>query len=165
MRPAQSITQKQWDELKEALKTVKSKGEFQRVQCMWLRALLNLPAQTIAKAIGWSVSRVKQIQGRYFHEGVDAFLGPGRGGRRRENLTPAEEKELLAHFVERAQTGGILVVSEIKRAYEQAVGRPVPKSTVYRMLSRHGWRKITPRPRHPNSDLEAQETWKKNCPI
>jgi hypothetical protein len=37
-----------------------------------------------------------------------------------------------------------LEVSRVKAAYEQALGRKVPKSTVYRMLARHGWRKVVP---------------------
>ena len=56
------------------------------------------------------------------------------------------------------------MVSEIRAAYERAVGHPVPKSTVYRMLARQGWRKLAPRPRHPRSDIQAQEAWKKNSP-
>jgi len=164
MRPPRPLTEEQKAEVKECLTQAKSKAEFQRVQCVWLRAVRNLPPPQIAEAIGWSASRVKQIQGRYFKEGMSAFQGPGRGGRRRENLTPAEEEALLADFVKKAQHGGILVVSEIKEAYERAVGHPVPKSTVYRMLARQGWRKIAPRPRHPRSDAQAQEAWKKNSP-
>ena len=164
MRPARALTGEQSAELRESLREAKSKGEFQRVQCVWLRALLGLPSYQVAEAIGWSTSRVKQIQGRYFQEGVRAFEGPGRGGRRHENLTLAEEEELLAGFVEKAQTGGVLVVNEIKSFYEQGVGHRVPKSTVYRMLARHGWRKIIPRSRHPRSDPQAQEAWKKNSP-
>ena len=52
-------------------------------------------------------------------------------------------------------------VSRIKAAYEQALGRKVPKSTVYRMLARHGWRKVVPRPRHPKSDAATQAAFKK----
>ena len=162
MRPARSLTDEQREELKESLKKAKSKGEYQRIQCVWLRALWNLSSNQIAETIGWSVSRVKQIQGRYFREGTHAFQGCGRGGRRRENLTIKEEKSLLADFEEKAVKGGVLVVSEIKTAYEREVGGKVPKSTVYRMLARHGWRKIAPRPRHPQSDAEKQEAWKKN---
>ena len=52
-------------------------------------------------------------------------------------------------------------MSGIKKAYEQELGKSVPKSTVYRMLARHNWRKIVPRPRHPKADIEAQEAFKK----
>ncbi|MCE5241943.1 MAG: winged helix-turn-helix domain-containing protein [Desulfobacteraceae bacterium] len=41
------------------------------------------------------------------------------------------------------------------------VGRKVAKTTIYRMLDRHGWRKIMPRPHHPKSDPKAQEGFKK----
>jgi hypothetical protein len=29
----------------------------------------------------------------------------------------------------------------------------VARSTVYRLLERHGWRKVVPRPRHPKTDI------------
>jgi hypothetical protein len=37
-------------------------------------------------------------------------------------------------------------------------------SVVYRLLARHGWRKVAPDTRHPKSDPIAQEEWKKNSP-
>jgi hypothetical protein len=40
----------------------------------------------------------------------------------------------------------------------------VAASVVYRMLARHGWRKVAPDTRHPKSDPIAQEDWKKNFP-
>ncbi len=72
-----------------------------------------------------------------------------------------QEIQFLAEFTEKAKAGGIIVVSEIKGAYEKAIGHKVPKSTVYRMLDRHRWRKIAPRPRHPKADKKAQEAFKK----
>ena len=58
----------------------------------------------------------------------------------------------------------MLEVSHIKRAYEDLIGHPVPKSTVYRMLARQGWRKIAPRRRHPEVSWERQRAFKKNFP-
>jgi transposase len=69
--------------------------------------------------------------------------------------------ELLSHFFDKAKSGAVLVVNEVKGVYEETVGRKVPKSTVYRMLARHGWRKIAPRPRHPKADPEKREAFKK----
>jgi hypothetical protein len=37
----------------------------------------------------------------------------------------------------------------------------VANTTIYRMLDRHNWRTIIPRPRHPNTNTEAQEGFKK----
>jgi len=71
---------------------------------------------------------------------------------------------MLGPFLDEAKKGGILIVSPIKSAYEQTVGREVPDSTVYRMLARHGWRKLAPDKRHPKTDPLAQEAFKKNSP-
>ena len=85
----------------------------------------------------------------------------GRGGRFHENLTRAQEADLLADLLPTAQAGGVLVVAELKARYEQRLGRAVPKSTIYRVLARHGWRKIAPRPRHPQRDPSRQAAFKK----
>jgi len=74
------------------------------------------------------------------------------------------EAAFLVPCVAEAERGGVLVVAPIKAAYERAIGRSVPDSTVYRLLARHGWRKLAPRPHHPKSDPEKQEAWKKNSP-
>lgn len=165
MRPPKPISEEQRNGLQKCLQQARSKDDFRRVLCVWLRAALSLNAEKVAAAIGWSPSRVRAVQGQYFREGESVFFGIGRGGRHRENLPPDQENALLADFLERAQAGGVLEVSQVKTAYENAVGHPVPKSTVYRMLARHGWRKIAPRPRHPQTDTVVQEEWKKNSPI
>jgi transposase len=161
MRPQRPVSESAKESLEGLLAKTKSKADFQRVQCVWLRVLLGLSSILVAKAIGWSPGTVKQVWSRFFADGESALVGKGRGGRRRQNLSIEEEEILLERFLGSAKAGNLLVVSEVKAAYEEAVGRRVPKSTVYRMLTRHGWRKISPRPRHPKSDPELQESFKK----
>jgi len=55
----------------------------------------------------------------------------------------------------------MLKVAEIQRAYEQRVGKPVAPSTIYRLLERHGWRKVVPWPRHPKTNRAGQAAFKK----
>jgi transposase len=121
-----------------------------------------LDANQVAIAIGWQPTSVRRLQAQYLHEGENILTTVGRGGRRHQNLAEEEEAELLRRFTPQAERGGMLEVSQVKRAYEQAIGHSVPKSTVYRMLARHGWRKIAPRPRHPRVDLKRQQEFKKN---
>lgn len=161
MRPAQPIDEKRKESLSKLLKQAKNKADFQRVQCAWLRAALGLSSAKVALAVGWSGGRVRQIQAAYLKKGQECLLGEGRGGRHRENLTQEQEAKLLARFLASARSGEVLVVSEIKAVYESHVGYAVPKSTIYRMLARHGWRKVSPRPRHPRSKPEAAEAFKK----
>jgi transposase len=162
MRPRKAFAEGAADRLEALMREAGTKAEFQRAQSLWLRAALEMPVTEIARAVLLAPNTVRVLHSRYLREGEEALAGPGRGGRRRENLTVEEEDRLLAGFFERAGRGRVLVVAEVKAAYEKAVGRPVPKSTVYRMLSRHGWRKIAPRPRHPLGDPAEREAFKKN---
>jgi len=161
MRPQRPISVEKQISLKGLLKKTKTKADFQRVQCLWLRASMGLSSHKVAEAVGLSKGTVKIIQSNYFKEGEAVLIGVGRGGRRNENMSFEEESKLLSSFIKKSSKGGVLVVSEIKTCYESKVGHRVPKSTIYRMLSRHGWRKIAPRPRHPRADIKAQETFKK----
>jgi transposase len=150
--------------LGQLLKKVKTKTQFQRVQCLWLRASLGLSSHDVAVAIGWNTSSVRHLQAQYLKEGEGALRASKRGGRYRANMTSDEENSFLSSFLAKSARGEILMVSEIKGAYEKAVGHAVPKSTIYRMLARHGWRKIAPRPHHPKANLVLQEEFKKNSP-
>jgi transposase len=63
--------------------------------------------------------------------------------------------------VAQAATGDIPTSAQIQAALETQLGRPVADTTVYRLLDRHGWRKVVPRPQHPQSSPEARDPWKK----
>lgn len=143
------------------LREVNTTAEFQRVQAVWLRVTLELSDEQIAQAVGLSANTVRCLGSRFRRQGTSALAGAGRGGRRHENLTVAQEQELLQPFLEPAGRGHLLQVSPIKTAYERAVGHPVPPSTIYRLLGRHGWRKLAPRPRHPKAVGARQPAFKK----
>lgn len=49
----------------------------------------------------------------------------------------------------------------MKQAFEAWIGKRVPKSTMYRLLDRHHWRKIISLPRHPKANQVEQERLKK----
>ena len=144
MRPPRPFPEGSAERLEQALRQARSKAEFQRVQCVWLRAGLGLNAKQVAQALGWRPTSVRRLQAQYGRLGEALWQRPGRGGRRHQNLRREEEARLLQGFLQRAEQGRLLEVSRVKQAYEQAVGRGVPKSTVYRMLARHGWRKLAP---------------------
>src|SRR5271169_5469428 len=95
------------------------------------------------------------------HGGLKALGRKPSGGRKRENMTVAEEKALLARFAKAAGAGELLNIHDLKTAYEKAIGHPTSDSTVYNLLHRHGWRKLMPRPFHPKRNLAAQDAFKK----
>ena len=119
-------------------------------------------AEEIARHCGVSKATVHDVISRYNRLGVAAIETPSKGGRLRQYLTLEEEKEFLAPFFVQAERGEIATVGQIWQAYAQRVGHEVDDSTVYRLLNRHGWRKLMPRSKHPKADPHAQEQFKKN---
>jgi transposase len=143
----------------------------QTKNCTQLRQALAvlLPAETgstleeTARLLGVGRSSVPRLQAN-FQRGCLEKPNPRRqwGGRRKALMSPAQEREFLAPWAEQAKSGGLLVLSPIRAALAQRLGRPVAASVVYRFLARHGWRKVAPDTRHPKSNPQVQEDWKKN---
>ena len=149
--------------LAERLKRAGSHSEYQRIQCVLIRATLGSSAAEIAQLLGWSTATVHVMHSRWAKEGEAIFDVRGRGGRHNQHLTPLQEQELLAPFVKRAQAGGMLTVQEVQQAHRERTGKEVARSTIYRLLDRHGWRKVVPRPRHPKTNVAAQAAFKKTA--
>jgi hypothetical protein len=84
------------------------------------------------------------------------------GGRRRYTMKVEEEREFLHDWEARATEGGVLSVPPIHAALVEKLGRSIPISTTYRLLARHGWRKVQPDTKHPKSNPKIQEEYKKN---
>jgi Winged helix-turn helix len=74
-----------------------------------------------------------------------------------------EEKALLARFAKAAGAGEMLNIHDLKAAYEQTIGHRTCNSTIYNLLARHGWRKLMPRPFHPQRNIAAQNAFKKTA--
>ncbi|MGH9431358.1 MAG: helix-turn-helix domain-containing protein, partial [Terriglobia bacterium] len=60
--------------------------------------------------------------------------------------------------------GRILTAPQIHAQLCQATGKKVSRAYVYRLLHRHRWRKLGPRPRHVRASGLRQEEFKKNFP-
>ena len=119
-------------------------------------------AEEIARHTGVSVTTVRRVISTYNRFGLAAIETPGTGGRRHEYMTLEQERAFLQPFFARAETGEIATAEHIQQAFEAEVKHPVHISTIYRLLDRHGWRKLVPRPRHPQANPEEQAAFKKS---
>ena len=99
-------------------------------------------AEDIARTVGVSPSTVHRVIAAYNQAGVVAIDTPGKGGRRHQYLTLEQEQILLQPFLARAARGEMATAVEIKRALEARIGHEVNKSTLSRLLDRHGWQQI-----------------------
>jgi transposase len=139
--------------------------ELRAAQAVLLPARLGTTLTQTADILGVGRATAGRLQVSFRRTQSAPSTQPGGqrwGGRRRALMSPQEEKEFLAPWLEQAQAGGVLVVSPLRAALAQKLGRPVKPSVIYRLLARHNWRKVAPDTRHPKSDPVAQEDWKKN---
>ncbi len=147
------------------LKAATSVTQLRQAQAVVLPLRYGLSLKQTAESLGVSPGWASRLRNQFMAGQVIASDAPPvRGGRHRENFTHAQEAQLLKPFLERASRGGILVVGQIKPALEAKLGRSMALSSVYNLLHRHGWRKLAPDKRHPQSDPQAQIDWKKNSP-
>jgi transposase len=133
--------------------------EHGRVTCIRLLAL-GWEAQAVAEAVGCSRNTVYRRKAEFLDQGESVLFVDGWGGRRNEVLTQAEEAEFIAHFEDAAREGEMVTATKMLTELAQRSGKPPTPSTLYRILKRHGWRKVVPRPRHPDADPERQEVFK-----
>jgi len=150
--------------LKQIDEKIKATVGFWRVKrWMVIRHAVANPAT--AKEIGINTGMAEQsvhnLVAAYNREGEKAVETKGKGQRQKANLTLEEEQEFLKPFFEKAEKGQIATTAEIHESLNQHLKKTVHESTVYRLLKRHNWRKIVPRPTHPKTDKEKQEEFKK----
>lgn len=153
------------DMAQEMIRQARTIDELRQAQAVVFPLAYGMSLEQTAQAIGQSVTWTCRLRNRFL---AGETVGDGQrqrpGGRRHQNLSVDREREILAPFLERASKGGILVVPQIKAELEAALGRGMALSTVYKLLHRHGWRKLAPDKQHPQSDPVAQVAWKKNFP-
>ena len=145
---------------KERLESATTLKEFKAAQAVLLPACHGLSKAQTAAAIGLSTSRVGAMQA----EARRPCAAPKatHGGRRRQRMTLAAESAFLLPWVEAAKTAGMIIVPPLHQALAEHLGQKIHHSQVYRMLARHGWRKVAPDSTHPKTDEAAQADWKKN---
>ena len=145
---------------RKLLSAAKTIREMRAAQAILLPAVFGLTREQTAAAIGLSASRIGGIQAEA--RNPNPQIKGSHGGRRRQTMTLEEEERFLRPWVERAASAGMVIVPPLHEALEQQLGRKIHHSQVYRMLERHGWRKLTPDSVHPKADMAKQEDWKKN---
>ena len=104
--------------LKTALRWNGDPQRRQRIQMVLLRES-GMTQPAIAEAMGVSLSTVNRAHMAYDGGGLQALKSKPSGGRKRENMTLAEERVLLARFAKAAGAGEMLNIHDLKAAYER----------------------------------------------
>ena len=161
-RPA-TINNEMVEAAQQIVQQAKSARQLRKGLSIVLPSSFGVSNATTAKALGIGSATVVRMQKEIRDQVAGNPVQKGKwGGRRRQLLTIEEEKQFLEPWTQKAEAGGVLVVPPIHEALEKLLDRTVCASTIYRMLARHGWRKVTPDTCHPKRDEQAQQDFKKN---
>jgi len=148
MRKRYKISNEQVTEIEKAREKNRCKKAEKRLRALVLYSE-GLANEEIGGIVELSGTYISEIVAKYCNKGLEAVIGGKYGGNHR-NMSFEEEQAFLAEYKERAEKGQIVEVSEIKKAYEEKVGHTIGGEQIYRVLRRHGWRKVMPRSKHPN---------------
>ena len=149
---------------KRTVKATRNLDDFRSALAVLLPARFGLTLQETASLLGMGTASVNRLQDRLHTGRTASSVRRNWGGRRQSLLTPQEEIDFLKPWAVQARSAGLLVLSPIRAALAQRVGHPVKASVVWRLLARHGWRKVAPDTKHPKNDPAIMGAWKKNCP-
>lgn len=138
----------------------KEADELRRRLSVWL-TFLGFAAHQVAYWLQVSKQAVWLWVSQYNRHGPEGLDRAGRGGRRWGFLSIETEAELLQGLESGAQQGHVLTAKQLRPLLVQAAGRTVSMAYVYRVLHRHQWRKLSPRPRHVKASVTQQEAFKK----
>lgn len=154
------LSSKAAQHIQTLMKNATSKWEYRRLQCVSLRQF-GMQASDVAKITGLHPGSVRIIWAKWQRQGEEVLLGERRGQvRAAARWTREEERAFIDPFLRAAERGKLTTVREIYTAQCIRVGKKLDPTVTYRLLGRHGWRKVVPRPRHPKTKSDAQETFK-----
>jgi len=151
-------------DIRVKLKKCKDAKALKRLQAvnMYMRGKTN---EEICEFTGFHPQTVTNLVTKVLTDGVSAILSDRRTSNNRR-MSFEQETEFLNQFVEMAENGQLVTVQPIFEAFEKATGKPTKTSTIYKLLKRHGWRKLQPRPKHPKSASEEEKnSSKKKLPL
>jgi hypothetical protein len=146
-------------ELRDKAMTV---SELRKALSVLLVAEAGMDASLTSEILGISERTVFRNRNSVSHQ--DKRGRNTWGGRRHYSMTVEEERDFLSPWEAKAVEGGVLSVSPLHAALVERLGRSIPISTTYRLLARHGWRKVQPDTKHPKSKPIVQEEFKKTPP-
>ena len=162
------IKEEEYEAIKKAEKATTNKRVSQRLKVLMLR-YEGKSNPEISEKLDLSTDRISHLISEFKRNGLEEYIRNKYEGNHR-NMSYEEEEQILKQFEAKAAAGQVITVKEIKAAFDEKLGRDTGRGYIYMLLARHGWRKIKPRPKHPQgaSDEEIAASkklklnWKKS---
>ena len=155
------LTNEELNKILNNQKDIKSFKDWQIIHAVQINP--GKEAEEISSILGVTKRKVYDVIERYNRIGKNWKAVRKWGGRRKSNayMTIEEEKELFLEITERALSGKIITYHDIKEEIKKRIKNEFSDDYVWVLFKRHGWSKKAPRSKHPLSNTEEQEEFKK----
>jgi transposase len=150
------------DFLKEKMKSASTLSDYKRWQIIYHVSIYSVDAEYLSDITGYSKANVYAIVQQYNSSKKKDVTAKPKGGRRRSLMSVEDELELMSSLENKALQGQILSGKDVRKIVEQKINKTVSDDYIWDLFKRNGWTKHSPRPHHPNKDIEKQEGFKKN---
>ncbi len=127
----------------------------------YVKSNYGVQAKSISPLFGISVSTIYHHVQNFNKLGKEGVLLRPKGGRKRFFLSLKKEKDLLDLISNKALKGLVLTMNDIRLEVEVFIGHAVSDDYIWDLMNRHNWKKKSPRPKHPDQDIEKQNEFKK----
>jgi transposase len=141
------MSENQVKELEEALKSKMDQKASRRIQAVMMRGK-GYKLTEVMDVTKFSQSTLCVLVKNYMTDGLEGLTKDLRTGNNR-HMSFEEEAQFLEPFIEASAKGEVATVKEMFISYQEKLGKSTHLPAFYRMLKRHGWRKLMPRPHHP----------------
>ena len=140
------------------IKAARKKNKNKRVEKLLEVLTLRYEGKSnreISERTGYNERYITMLLAKYRKQGLEEFIRIKQTSHRRR-MSEAEEAQILEGCSKLAEEGKALTVADIRQAFEERLGGKTAYSYIYKVLKRHGWRKVMPRAKHPKA---ASEEW------
>lgn len=155
------ISKEEYEKIKEIRAQNKNKRIEKLLEVLCLRYEQKSNAE-IAHKTGYNPKYIADIISKYNKVGLEEFLRNKYTSHNRK-MSVEREIEVMERINTESEEGHLISVGDIRKAVEAELGEEAKGNYVYRLLHRHGWRKVAPRPKHPKAATkEEQDSSKKS---
>jgi len=153
-------TEEEFEQIKAARKANKNKRVEKLLEVLALR-YEGKSNREISERTGYNERYVTMLLIKYRKQGLAEFIRIKQTSHHRK-IAESEETVILEQCSELADQGKVLTAADIRRVFDEALGEKTNPDYIYKLLKRHGWRKVMPRARHPKAaSKEEQNSSKK----
>ena len=154
------ITKTEYQNVMHLRKIIKNKAIDRKLRVIMLR-YEGYKNTEISEITEYTPNYIAKLLKQFKEMGLKEYSTSKNVGGNHRLISEEKEDELLSNFEQNAKKGQILSVNEIKKLFDEEIGKETYTSYIYRLLHRKGYRKIMKKQTSKKSKWRGDRSLKK----